>query len=89
VPPWRCGPLSQPAVKIGSGLVGISRVTQGLARHFRKRMAIVFIEPRPKGRPEGSPIDDYVVEDHDHVLGTFKTKEEAIAWANTKFIRPT
>jgi hypothetical protein len=52
-------------------------------------MAIVFIEPRPKGRPEGSPIDDYVVEDHDHVLGTFKTKEEAIAWANTKFIRPT
>jgi hypothetical protein len=27
-------------------------------------MANVYIEARPKGRPEGSPIDDYVVEDH-------------------------
>ena len=36
----------------------------------------------PKGRPEGSPIDDYVVEDHaDHVLATFKTQREAIEWA--------
>ena len=25
-------------------------------------MANVFIEPRPKGRPEGAAIDDYVVE---------------------------
>jgi hypothetical protein len=25
-------------------------------------VAIVYIEPRPKGRTEGSPIDDYVVE---------------------------
>ena len=45
-------------------------------------MANVYIEARPKGRPEGSPIDDYVVEDHaDHVLGTFKTQREAIDWA--------
>jgi hypothetical protein len=45
-------------------------------------MANVYIEPRPKGRPEGSPIDDYVVEDHaDHVLATFKTQREAIDWA--------
>ena len=36
----------------------------------------------PKGRPEGLPIEDYVIEDHaDHVLGTFKTQEEAIRWA--------
>ena len=36
-------------------------------------MANVYIEPRPKGRPEGSHIDDYVVEDHaDHVLATLK-----------------
>ena len=36
----------------------------------------------PKGRPEGSPIDDYVVEDHaDHVLATFKRQREAIEWA--------
>jgi hypothetical protein len=45
-------------------------------------MANVYIEPRPKGRPEGSHIDDYVVEDHaDHVLATFKTQQEAIDWA--------
>ena len=37
-------------------------------------MPNVYIEPRPKSRPEGDPIDDYVVEDHaDHVLATFKT----------------
>ena len=24
----------------------------------------VYVEARPKGRPEGSAIDDYVVEDH-------------------------
>ena len=45
-------------------------------------MANVYVEARPKGRPEGSPIDDYVVEDHaDHALGTFKTQEQAIAWS--------
>ena len=45
-------------------------------------MAIVYIEARPKGRPEGSPIDGYVVEDHaDHVLGTFSTQQAAIDWS--------
>jgi len=45
-------------------------------------MPSVYIEPRPKGRPEGSHIDDYVVEDHaDHVLATFKTQHEAVKWA--------
>jgi hypothetical protein len=48
-------------------------------------MANVYIEARPKGRPEGSPIDDYVVEDHnDRVLGTFNTQREAIDWAKAK-----
>jgi hypothetical protein len=48
-------------------------------------MANVYVEPRPKGRPEGSRIDDYVVEDHaDHVLGTFGTQREAIDWAKSK-----
>jgi hypothetical protein len=38
-------------------------------------MGNVFIEPRPKGRPEGSGIEDYVVETHaDHALATFKTQ---------------
>ena len=45
-------------------------------------MARVFVEPGPKGRHEGDPISDYVVEDHaDHVLRTFKTQQEAIDWA--------
>ena len=45
-------------------------------------MPNVYVEARPKGRLEGSAIDDYVVEDHaDHVLATFKTQQEAIAWA--------
>jgi hypothetical protein len=44
-------------------------------------MANVYIEPRPKARREGDPIDDYVVEDHaDHVLATLKTQQEAIEW---------
>lgn len=45
-------------------------------------MANVYVEARPKGRPEGSPIDDYVVEDQaDHVLHTSKNQHEAIDWA--------
>ena len=45
-------------------------------------MANVYIEARPKGRPEGSPIEDYVFEDRsDHVLATFKTQREAVDWA--------
>ena len=45
-------------------------------------MPNVYIEARPKGRQEGSAIDDYVVEDHaDHVLATFKTQREAIDWS--------
>ena len=45
-------------------------------------MAVVYVEARPKGKPEGSPIKDYVVENHaDHVLGTFNTQHEAIEWS--------
>jgi hypothetical protein len=45
-------------------------------------VANVYIEARPKGRPEGDRIDDYVAEDYsDHVLGTFRTQREAIDWA--------
>ena len=52
-------------------------------------MANVYVEARPKGRPEGDRIDDYVVEDHaDHVLGTFKTQHEAIAWAKNQGHHP-
>jgi hypothetical protein len=45
-------------------------------------MANVYVEARPKGRPDQSSIEDVVVEDHaDHLLHTSKTKAEAIAWA--------
>jgi hypothetical protein len=45
-------------------------------------MANVYVEARPKGRPEGTRIDDYAVEDHaDHVLATSQTQLEATNWA--------
>lgn len=50
-------------------------------------MANVYSEARPKGRPEGTHIDDYVVEDHaDHVLHTSSTQHEAIGWAKRTVI---
>lgn len=48
-------------------------------------MAVVYVEARPKGRPEGSPITDYVVEDQaDRVLHTAGTQAAAIAWAKAQ-----
>jgi hypothetical protein len=48
-------------------------------------MANVYVEARPKGRPEGSRIDDYVIEDDmDRVLGIFSTQREAIDWAKAR-----
>jgi hypothetical protein len=45
-------------------------------------MANVYVEARPKGRPDHSPIDDFVVEDAaDRILAAFKTQREAITWA--------
>jgi hypothetical protein len=45
-------------------------------------MGNVFIEARPRGRPEGCAIQDYVVETHaDRALATFKTQHDAIEWA--------
>lgn len=52
-------------------------------------MENVFVEPRPKGRPEGSLIDDYVVEDNtDHELRNFETQKEAIDWAKKRGYSP-
>lgn len=52
-------------------------------------MAKVYVEPRPKGRPEGARIDDYVVETQgDHLLGTFSTQKEAIDWAKEQGHEP-
>lgn len=42
----------------------------------------MYIDARPKGRQEGSAVEDFVVEDHaDYVLAAFKTQREAIEWA--------
>jgi hypothetical protein len=52
-------------------------------------MVVVFVEARPKGKANGSAIDDYVVEDHaDHVLYTSKTQVEAINWAKESGHKP-
>jgi len=52
-------------------------------------MANVYVEARPKGRKEGEPIEDYVVEDHaNHALATFKTQHEAIEWAKKQGHHP-
>jgi hypothetical protein len=57
-----------------------SVITQN--RGEERTMVNVYVEARPKGRPEGTHIEDYVVETHaDQVLGTFKTQKEAIDWA--------
>jgi hypothetical protein len=52
-------------------------------------MANVYVEARPKGRPEGSAIQGFVVEDHaDSVLGNFTTQAEAIEWAEGRGHHP-
>jgi hypothetical protein len=52
-------------------------------------VANVYIEARPKGRAQGSPIDDYIVEDGaDRVLKTFNTQKEAIDWAKQQGHHP-
>jgi hypothetical protein len=49
---------------------------------LEETMANVYVEARPKGRPDHSPIDDFVVEDAaDRILAAFKTQREAITWA--------
>lgn len=52
-------------------------------------MANVYVEARPKERPEGTAIEDYVVENHaDHVLATRETQREAIDWARNDGHQP-
>jgi hypothetical protein len=52
-------------------------------------VANVYVEARPKGRPSGEPITDYVVGDHaDHVMGTFKDQEAAIEWSRKQGHKP-
>jgi hypothetical protein len=67
---------------LGLILTAMRETVLGAGQNGREGMGNVYIEARPKGRPEGGHIDDYVAEDHaDHVLATFKTQREAIEWA--------
>lgn len=48
-------------------------------------MPNVYIEARPKGRPEGAAIEDYVIEDHaDSILSIHQTQRQAIEWAKAR-----
>jgi hypothetical protein len=71
------------ATRFGSYLEASNYAARfGPRSHEEGQMTVVYIEARPKGRQEGSPIEDYVVEDHaDSVLATFKTQHDAVAWA--------
>ncbi len=52
-------------------------------------MSVVYIEAHPKGRPEGTPISSYVVEDHaDHPLVSFALQSQAISWAKLNGFTP-
>jgi hypothetical protein len=49
----------------------------------------VYIEPRSKGRPEGTVITDYVVVDHaDSQMASFETQHEATEWAKNQGYTP-
>jgi hypothetical protein len=52
-------------------------------------MTVVYIEPRPKGRPEGTAIVDYAAETSADVeLETFDTQEAAVEWAKAHGFTP-
>jgi hypothetical protein len=51
-------------------------------------MAKVYIEARPKGRPDGTSIEDYVVEEQgDRVLKTSKTQRRPSLGQRAQVIR--
>ena len=51
-------------------------------------MANVYVEACPKGNREGTPITNFVVEDHaGSALGAFKTSERPLIGPRAKAIR--
>ena len=56
---------------------------------WKSAMANVYVEARRKGRQEGSPIIDYVLEDAaDSFLGKFDTQKAAVDWAKARGHHP-
>ena len=52
-------------------------------------MPNVYVEARPKGRSEGSPIEDFVVEDHaDHVSAPSRRRQRPSSGPARTAIRP-
>jgi hypothetical protein len=52
-------------------------------------MTNVFVEVRPKNRPGGDPIADYVVENEGgSELHSSKTQAEAVAWGKSNGHHP-
>ncbi len=53
-------------------------------------MPNVYVEPRPKGRPEGTKIEDYVLElaGGKTLGGPFSTQEEAVRYAKAQGHHP-
>jgi hypothetical protein len=52
-------------------------------------MSDVYIEARPRGFPEGSPVIDYVVEDRANlVLATHASLADATDWAKQQGYTP-
>jgi hypothetical protein len=50
----------------------------------------VYVEPRPKGRPEGTAIDDYVLEfaGGQTIAGFFRNQADAAAYARNLRLNP-
>jgi hypothetical protein len=60
-----------------------------VSRRKKATMANVYVEARPKGRPEETRIDDYVVEDHaDKVLYTSATQRNLSIGQSATAIAP-
>ncbi len=50
-----------------------------------RNMAVVYVEPVPRGRPDGDPITVYAVETHaGEVLKTLDSQQDAIDWAKAQ-----
>jgi uncharacterized protein (DUF4415 family) len=84
---WYDAALHDKGLAIQKGAAGKRTAEKAAANNVpgREVMTTVYIEARPKGRQEGSAIEDYVVEEQgDRVLKTFKTQAEAIAWAKSE-----
>jgi hypothetical protein len=54
------------------------------------QMSTVYVEPRPKGRPEGTPIIDYVLEfsGGETLGGSFTIQAEAANYARREGYHP-